>query len=877
MEQLVHLRLKSIYKAFKQSSSSVRAANVRERQNDDPDESHVADDPEAFLQAAAMSAKSTAKSHERPASRSSNSSTESVQDKMERYMAEKEKADAAAAALLAELEVEENAAKSKKSKKKRKKERQQAKREEERQKEELKPPPKKTEEYALSPVNTADLDDDDEPPINFLTPATEPTDAETNGSVLASESEFDRLLCKLVDSDDVAGLEELLASLKGVPGKAVLRKNVKKALKRLRTTENESDEREVLVPTDDPADGRQSPSVAVDQVTVDPNGTELVKIVSHPSAKQPQSPSGKPRGQSSVKTECVLQIASSTVGFVIGKGGQRIRDLMEENGVRIWIDQENLSASDPRLVYISGPRANVDSAARQLTDLINNAPCGTTSSKQNRPSVESKQVQQGASRPLPATTHPRQGATPRRDSAITKSEQVMTCDARFVPLLIGRRGWTIKNIQDSSGSRVDIDQTVTPRKITITGYEANVEIAAQMVSDVLSYPHAQLQYAAGDETVENADVAEALPEELLSPREPKRLGTSPPSSLIMPGDANSTISASSSLSSTPEPSTTESRSAATPLIPSGPMLPPSFAFHQCDTPAGRSMHSVPIPPHASSPGQSHDPLYGLAARSPEIVQQHSLGSPAALGMGQSASAFQPRGSQINLGLFPGDRISVSHHQLGLGSPQGSFALSGGVLPNRVPTLGESPTTAPIAGQGLWARPRSGQGPVAHSLGGEGFRLDAAMEFLQNSNGTQGITAPLAGGVSETIGLPSPAHAARSLAGIVVENGSTATAVASNGANESAIVDSLFGPPAEVETKPSLLAGLKSLSIGNEDIVNPGLWVSKTARADGMTSLPQAIAVASDVPKDPLYGAVPSNDHHPSHSRFAWGGFSEDQQ
>merc|ERR1719162_1821537 len=71
--------------------------------------------------------------------------------------------------------------------------------------------------------------------------------------------------------------------------------------------------------------------------------------------------------------------------------------------------------------------------------------------------------------------------------------EIVACEARFVPLLIGKRGWTIKHIQDDSGARVDINQTVTPRQVRISGSKKNVDKAVTMVRDVLSYPHAQLQ------------------------------------------------------------------------------------------------------------------------------------------------------------------------------------------------------------------------------------------------------------------------------------------------------------------------------------------------------------------------------------------------
>ena len=66
--------------------------------------------------------------------------------------------------------------------------------------------------------------------------------------------------------------------------------------------------------------------------------------------------------------------------------------------------------------------------------------------------------------------------------------EVVKCEPRFVPFLISRRGWTIKHIQDASGARVDIDQTVTPRLIKISVNASDVQIALRMIKDVFQLP-----------------------------------------------------------------------------------------------------------------------------------------------------------------------------------------------------------------------------------------------------------------------------------------------------------------------------------------------------------------------------------------------------
>jgi hypothetical protein len=69
-----------------------------------------------------------------------------------------------------------------------------------------------------------------------------------------------------------------------------------------------------------------------------------------------------------------MHMSPLLVGWVIGKGGQRIRDMMEESGAKIWIDQESMSADEARVVYVSGKRSSVDAAVKMVKDLVAKAP-----------------------------------------------------------------------------------------------------------------------------------------------------------------------------------------------------------------------------------------------------------------------------------------------------------------------------------------------------------------------------------------------------------------------------------------------------------------------------------------------------------------------
>jgi hypothetical protein len=437
-------------------------------------------------------------------------------------------------------------------------------------------------------------------------------------------------LARLVTAGDLDGIENLLQVLKGIPGKAALRKNAKKAVKRIKQEQANILQKTIQntrpgKPLHDDANEHQvgglktkhfgvpdTKLLSVNSTNNPVSGTRykpsepLLKLVSSTYNVQTKSAGG----QNVSRSECVMHMAPSVVGWVIGKGGQRIRDLMEESGARVWIDQDSMGPSDMRIVYVSGNRKAIDTAVRMVKDLVAKAPVGGSTLGVNSAATEVQTIHDAASvsssvssltstTPVPFThnvyvqhpavifdkgdvspsvkpglraapvvanvsqSHPREhefsNVLPSVDpkiSTIAPSRSIdlsppevsdpsnmnlfghfsaqegtslthngqlnepnavreITCEPRFVPLLIGRRGWTVKNIQDTSGARVDIDQTVTPRRIIISGKVSQVEKALRLVQEVLSYPHAQLHYSTPGSNVELENASNASLDQLL--------------------------------------------------------------------------------------------------------------------------------------------------------------------------------------------------------------------------------------------------------------------------------------------------------------------------------------------------------------------------
>ena len=401
-------------------------------------------------------------------------------------------------------------------------------------------------------------------------------------------ADFDAELAILLSNDDMIGLESFLADLKGIPGLAAARKTAKKALKKIKEmkdvpatvepeipqTQHESTNSNTTAPLKEietktsnlasktNASNHSShlvtiPTDTMTSVATSSNLTHLtntpheplLRVVSRTLSNVGTSTRGSAPNAvaplASARAECVMHISPAVVGWVIGKGGSRIRDMMEESGAKIWIDQASMAAKESRVVYVSGKRSSVDIAVRMVKDLVAKAPIAAlTAASKTIPATEDSSESTSfssvmissasASAATPGLTPTKQPLStvqgwalpasgvstsvvppqmaPQNNPVIAVPKSMvrsagdvkgvkhfsptvtseLDCDPRFVALLIGRRGWTVKNIQAESGASLRIDQAVDPPKIIISGSTENVKKAEQMVRDVLKYPHSLL-------------------------------------------------------------------------------------------------------------------------------------------------------------------------------------------------------------------------------------------------------------------------------------------------------------------------------------------------------------------------------------------------
>jgi len=77
------------------------------------------------------------------------------------------------------------------------------------------------------------------------------------------------------------------------------------------------------------------------------------------------------------------------------------------------------------------------------------------------------------------------GPPPGSPGGSKRATAVVECPRSMVGRVIGKNGNTIKALQQYSGALIQIDQTVDPTKVTISGTPNSLNLAVSMVTDIV--------------------------------------------------------------------------------------------------------------------------------------------------------------------------------------------------------------------------------------------------------------------------------------------------------------------------------------------------------------------------------------------------------
>ncbi|KAL3655698.1 hypothetical protein CASFOL_000094 [Castilleja foliolosa] len=177
-----------------------------------------------------------------------------------------------------------------------------------------------------------------------------------------------------------------------------------------------------------------------------------------------------------------IEIPNGRVGVIIGKGGETIKYLQQQSGAKIQVTRD--TDSDPnsatRSVDLMGTPDQIANAEQMINDVISEADAGGS------------------------------GMVNRRltGSAAGAEQFVMKVANNKVGLVIGKGGETIKNMQATTGARIQVIPLHLPpgdmskeRTVQIDGTSEQIEAAKLLVEEVTSECYAQTPSNEGLENI----------------------------------------------------------------------------------------------------------------------------------------------------------------------------------------------------------------------------------------------------------------------------------------------------------------------------------------------------------------------------------------
>lgn len=195
------------------------------------------------------------------------------------------------------------------------------------------------------------------------------------------------------------------------------------------------------------------------------------------SARVSQPPPG--RGVSNAppvpgegETSRQILVPDKTVGLIIGRGGETIRDIQDRSACHINIVGENKSINGRRPVNLVGNKESVDKAEALIWEIVDSDTRESGQQPPVRPPAQSYVQQQ----------QPMGGYGGGNDNA---NESIFV-PSEAVGMIIGKGGESIKDMQNQTGCKINVNQPGNPdieRKIDLVGARTAIEAAKRAIWD----------------------------------------------------------------------------------------------------------------------------------------------------------------------------------------------------------------------------------------------------------------------------------------------------------------------------------------------------------------------------------------------------------
>lgn len=216
-----------------------------------------------------------------------------------------------------------------------------------------------------------------------------------------------------------------------------------------------------------------------------------------PSRQQMQSPSNLPPLREGERNSQIM-VPDKTVGLIIGRGGETIRDLQERSGCHVNITGENKSIGGYRPVNLIGTPQAASRAREMIFEIVDS---DTRQQEQQRQQQQQQNSQTTSRRdnyppssssgnyatPSSGNYGPSQYANAPYDpygANAPKETENIQVPSEAVGMIIGKGGETIKDMQNVSGCKINVSQPQgadIQRPIELIGSRPAIEHAKRLI------------------------------------------------------------------------------------------------------------------------------------------------------------------------------------------------------------------------------------------------------------------------------------------------------------------------------------------------------------------------------------------------------------
>ncbi|TDZ38493.1 Far upstream element-binding protein 2 [Colletotrichum spinosum] len=177
-----------------------------------------------------------------------------------------------------------------------------------------------------------------------------------------------------------------------------------------------------------------------------------------------------------------IMVPDRTVGLIIGRGGETIRDLQERSGCHINIVGESKSVNGLRPVNLIGSRESAAQAKDLIMEIVE-----SDSRNEGQPSAPAKRPPRQDGGHRDAGMGGGGGGGGGGSGGGDKIHDAIYVPSEAVGMIIGKGGETIRDMQNGTGCKINVAQSSGPgevqREIALIGSRESIERAKQAIEE----------------------------------------------------------------------------------------------------------------------------------------------------------------------------------------------------------------------------------------------------------------------------------------------------------------------------------------------------------------------------------------------------------